>query len=82
MPDPAERLPATDKQKGTDATGDDQMMDPQDLVYSGGFVGNPREIVENPAVAPEMLNSPSPDFLRDDLVNEELLQEEQTMSDE
>ncbi|NEQ29225.1 MAG: hypothetical protein F6K28_61900 [Microcoleus sp. SIO2G3] len=35
------------------------MTDPIDLVYKGGFNGNPREIVQNPAVAPEMLDNMS-----------------------
>lgn len=38
-------------------TGEVRMADPLDLVYKGGFSGNPREIVENPAVAPEMLDN-------------------------
>ncbi len=47
----------------------DQIVDVQEnLVYKGGFTGDPREIVENPAVAPEMLNQPG-DLRRD--LNEE-----------
>lgn len=47
------------------------MFDPQELVSKGGYIGNPREIIENPAVAPEMLDRP--EDLRDDLLadNEE-----------
>lgn len=48
---------------------DDRSIDPQDLVYSGGFIGNPREIVENPAVTPEMLNEPGD--LRSDALDED-----------
>ncbi|MBD2465652.1 hypothetical protein H6G89_32185 [Oscillatoria sp. FACHB-1407] len=33
-----------------------QIVDPLDLVYSGGFTGDPQEILGNPAVAPEMLS--------------------------
>jgi len=33
---------------------DDRTVDPRDLVYKGGYQGNPRDIVENPAVAPQM----------------------------
>jgi hypothetical protein len=33
-----------------------QTVNPQDLVYAGGSIGNAREIVENPAVTPQMLN--------------------------
>lgn len=36
------------------ANPEDRVTDPMDLVYKGGFEGNPREIVENPAVAPQM----------------------------
>jgi hypothetical protein len=45
---------------------DDRIIDPQDLVYKGGFTGNAREIVENPAVAPQMINPP--EHLRDDIL--------------
>lgn len=45
---------------------DDRLMDPQDLVYRGGYQGNPREIVENPAVTPQMLNEPG-DLRADEL---------------
>lgn len=41
-------------------------VDPQDLVYAGGFTGNVREIVENPAVTPQMLNEPG-DLRSDEL---------------
>lgn len=30
----------------------------ENLVTRGGYEGDPREIVENPAVTPEMLNEP------------------------
>jgi hypothetical protein len=40
-----------------DVQTDVKMADPLDLVYKGGFAGNPREIVENPAVAPEMIDN-------------------------
>jgi hypothetical protein len=47
-----------------------RMADPLDLVYGGGYAGNPREIVENPAVAPQMLtiNQGDADDLRDDML--------------
>lgn len=48
------------KQNNADGT-DDRVVDPMDLVYKGGFDGNPRDIVENPAVAPQMLESPTID---------------------
>jgi hypothetical protein len=40
-------------------------VDPQDLVMKGGYTGDPREIVANPAVAPQMLDDTT--VLRDDL---------------
>ncbi|GEM_PF-560525 len=56
MADPTEKNPAP-KHASANQTGKDAgMYDPQDLVYKGGYTGNPREIVENPAVAPEMLD--------------------------
>ena len=54
--EPTERLP--------DLGSDDaeerkvQTVNPMDLVYSGGYVGDPKELVENLAVTPEMLNEP------------------------
>lgn len=37
---------------------DEKAVDPaEDLVYSGGYRGNPRRIVENPAVSPQMLEN-------------------------
>jgi len=33
-----------------------KVVDPRDLVYKGGFKGDPQEILGNPAVAPEMLS--------------------------
>lgn len=70
MTEQTERLPAD---KNTDRINQtmhsDRNVDVQEnLVYKGGFAGDPREIVENPAVAPEMLNQPGD--LRQDL-NEE-----------
>lgn len=42
-------------------------IDPRDLVYTGGPDRDPREVIHNPAVAPEMVDS-SPEDLRDDLM--------------
>lgn len=58
MTESTERFPRTDEQQLDRLLQDDQAIDPQDLVYKGGYRGNPRDIVENPAVAPEMLNQP------------------------
>lgn len=46
-------------------TSKPRVVDPLDLVYSGGYLGDPREILSNPAVAPQMLDD-TPDNLRDD----------------
>lgn len=35
---------------------DQQSVDPRDLVTKGGYRKHPREMVENPAVTPQMLN--------------------------
>lgn len=63
MTEPTERLP-----KPTDDSPPkkQKVVDPNDLVYSGGYQGDPREIVENPAVTPEMLNEPG-DLRADEL---------------
>lgn len=46
-------------------TLEERGVDPRDLVSKGGFTKDPREIVNNPAVTPQMLNEPGD--LRDDL---------------
>lgn len=51
-----------------------RMADPLDLVYRGGAAGNPREIIENPAVVPQMVNTgqmgeADADDLRDDMIS-------------
>ena len=70
MTEPTELLPADqDSDRIEQAMHSDVNVDVQEnLVYKGGYTGNPREIVENPAVAPEMLNQPG-DLRRD--LNEE-----------
>lgn len=66
MTEPTERLPSPTndippkKQK---------IVNPDDLVDRGGTDADPRELVENPAVTPEMLNEPGD--LRDDLLEED-----------
>jgi hypothetical protein len=72
MTEPTERLPASDnasdheKQQERSTKPEQKTVDPMDLVYSGGYNGDPREIVENPAVTPEMLNEPG-DLRADEL---------------
>lgn len=46
--------------------GEGRTLDPQDLVKNN----NPREIVENPAVAPQMIDQ-APEDLRGDLFKDE-----------
>ncbi|WNZ24264.1 hypothetical protein HJG54_16310 [Leptolyngbya sp. NK1-12] len=52
-----------------------RLIDPRELVYRGGYSGDPREIVENPAVAPEMVEQ-APEDLRDDLMPKEKSEDE------
>lgn len=61
-PEPAEKHPP----KGQPET---RVADPRDLTYQGGFTGDQREIVENPAVTPEMVNEPGD--VRIDLLEED-----------
>lgn len=72
MSDAADKRPepkqSETKKSETEKLKDDGMFDPRDLVSKGGYVGNPREIIENPAVAPQMLDRP--EDLRDDLLAE------------
>jgi hypothetical protein len=46
-----------------------KIVNTDDLVYSGGTEADPRELVENPAVTPEMLNEPGD--LREDVLEED-----------
>lgn len=55
------------QQSNPENSGDDKLIDPRELNYQGGYTGDPREIVENPAVAPDMVE-PAPEDLRDDLM--------------
>lgn len=50
---------------------DDRLVDPQDLVYKGGYSKSPREIIETPGAAPEMLEDQAPEDLRVDLIRED-----------
>lgn len=48
---------------------DEPVVDPRDLVNKGGYRKHPREIVENPAVTPQMLDEPQQSgagFIRED----------------
>jgi hypothetical protein len=47
-------------QKATNQSGthEEETVDPRDLVSKGGYHKHPRQIVENPAVTPQMLDEP------------------------
>ncbi len=54
------------KQEPTEQDSDlKDIVDVEDLVMKGGSTGDPKEIVTNPAVTPQMIDEPSD--LRDDL---------------
>lgn len=42
-----------------DQNTEDKTYDPRDLVYKSGFQKNPREIIENPAVTPQIRDESS-----------------------
>lgn len=44
-------------------------VDPLDLVRTDGYPANPQEALQNPALAPEMINAPGD--LREDLMDED-----------
>lgn len=58
MAEPTIRSPNPDPDRRAPATAEPTVDVVENLVSSGGFEGDPREIVENPAVTPEMLNEP------------------------
>ena len=50
----------SEKPKKTPASeSEDQTYDVRDLVSKGGYAKNPREIIENPAVTPQMVDESS-----------------------
>lgn len=59
MTEPTIRLPQTESDPQDDPKSTEPTVDAvENLVSRGGFEGDPREIVQNPAVTPEMLNEP------------------------
>ncbi|NEQ29914.1 MAG: hypothetical protein F6K04_02740 [Leptolyngbya sp. SIO4C5] len=59
---------AADEQAKQQAA-DEKTVDPQDLVYNSETGQHPQEVVENPAVTPQMLNDPETSragFIRED----------------
>lgn len=64
---PSAQQPASERPTQPENQSADTPIDVRELVYRGGYSGNPREIVENPAVAPEMLEQ-APEDIRDDLM--------------
>lgn len=69
MTEPTTRLSKAEHDPTEQAATAANTVNPQDLVYSGGYTKDPREIVENPAVTPEMLNEPGD--LRSDALDED-----------
>ncbi|WP_432808185.1 hypothetical protein [Pantanalinema sp. GBBB05] len=69
MTEPTTHLPKAEHEAVEQQPVAANTVDPQDLVYSGGYTKDPREIVENPAVTPEMLNEPGD--LRSDALEED-----------
>jgi hypothetical protein len=62
--------PAKQENKQTEPDSKEpRIIDPLDLVYGGGYIGDPKEILSNPAVAPQMpddaANNLRDDFIRD-----------------
>lgn len=55
MTEPTNRLP---KPEDDSPPKQQKVVNPDDLVYRGGTQADPRELVENPAVTPEMPNEP------------------------
>ncbi len=75
MSEPTEKIPA-EKGDPEQKHPQQRIVDPRDLVYvssydeEGGSISNdPREIINNPAVAPQMLDS-TPENLRDDFLHD------------
>lgn len=64
MSEPTKKAPNQESNKEETKT-DERVFDPLDLVSTTSFDRDPREILENPAVAPDMLEGH--DDLRDDL---------------
>lgn len=69
MTEPTIRVPNPDQSEQDIAEKAQPTVDAvENLVSRGGYEGNPREIVQNPAVTPEMLNEP--EDLRSDLTDD------------
>jgi hypothetical protein len=65
---PAANQPKPEKQSEKhEKQSDKAPIDSRDLVYRGGYDGDPREILENPAVTPELVEQ-APEDIRDDLM--------------
>lgn len=56
-----------DKNLDNTQSMDGETFDPRDLVTKGGYNKDPREIIENPAVAPQMLGDRGNDGVGMDL---------------
>lgn len=54
--EPAERLPGLENDNAEALKA--KTVDPMDLVSTSRYEGDSRELIENPAITPEMLNEP------------------------
>lgn len=68
MTEPTEQVFPPNSEPETSAKAD-RVVDPKNLVYSGGYDGDPRELLETPGVVPEGLEQ-APEDLRPDLFRE------------
>lgn len=67
MTESTERSSAQPSQPEQPASSETTPIDARELVYRGGYSGNPRELIENPAVTPELVEQ-APEDIRDDLM--------------
>ncbi len=69
MTEPTIHIPDPDQSESDIAAKPEPTVNAvENLVSRGGYEGNPREIVQNPAVTPEMLNDS--EDLRGDLTDD------------
>lgn len=72
MPEPNPRnknQPPNHEETQSSPKHESDTIDPRDLVQKGNYRKHPREIVENPAVTPQMLDEPQESragFIRED----------------
>ncbi|MBD1936859.1 hypothetical protein [Microcoleus sp. FACHB-68] len=64
--EPSDRKSEPEEKK---VSAEDMVNPAEDLIYAGGYTTDPRETINNPAVAPQMLNNSGD--LRGDLIEDE-----------